>query len=301
MKRWLRLNKFITFWLIAGSAAAVTTAAALRLDRKETALEVRPSVAWRVPDSTVAELGQAFAAAEPWTKTPNGLVAAGIIPHHGLVGSIMAGWVSSLSLQPAPETVVIVGPDHKNAGHGYMTSTLVDWQTPDGIAQVDRELVQGLFDEGLVVNDSELIQAEHGVYTAIPYIHRAWPLATVVTIAIKGDARPDRIAKLAEELDRALGVNDLVVATVDFSHYTTAIDALRADEESLEVIRRGDVDAALRLPVDSPPAISLILEYAKRRSLTYQQIAHTTSAQFTGQLDAQSTTSYLSAYFTAAR
>ena len=301
MKRWLKLNKIVTIWLIAGSAAAVVTAAALRLDRPDGARELRQSITWRVPDSTTAELDQAFAVAKPWTDFSNRAVQAGILPHHGLVGPLMAGWVMGLQAQQAPQTVVILGPDHHNAGRGYMTSAMVDWQTPDGRVVIDRALVSALIEKNVVVNDPELIQVEHGVYTVIPYIHRAWPAAKVVTIAIKGDARPDRIATLAEELDRALGPNDLVIATVDFSHYTTAIDALRADEESVAVIRRGDVDAALRLPVDSPPAISLILEYAKRRSLVYHQIAHTTSAQFTGQLDAQSTTSYLSTYFVAAK
>ncbi len=226
-----------------------------------------------------------------------GRVSAGIIPHHALVSPIIAGWFAGMSQQTRPTTIVVVGPDHQDRGVGYMTTAVTDWKTPDGALKVNRELVGSLRISGDVVIDPELIRSEHGVYTALPYIHRTWPAARVITIAVKSDDRPDRLARLAQHLDTALQPNDLVLATVDFSHDTAAVDALRADAISLDVIRRGDATAAFSIPVDSPPAISLLLTLAQRRALRFQQIAHTTSAQFTGILDAPSTTSYLSAYF----
>ncbi len=252
---------------------------------------------WPVPDSTVAELDRAFTLAPAWVMQSDEPVVAGITPHHALVSPIIAAWFLGLKTQPAPTTVVIIGPDHHNAGAGYITTATTDWQTPDGIARVDRTLVTVLAQSDDVVIDPKLIRSEHGVYTAIPYIYRVWPRATIVTLAIKGDRRPDRLQRLASRLDQLLGKNDLVIATVDFSHYRPAIDALLEDQESLSVIARGDVEGALGIPVDSPPAISLILRYEKIRQLNYRQLVHTTSAQFTGQLDAQSTTSYVSAYF----
>lgn len=252
---------------------------------------------WTVPDITLAGLETAFGLAPQWAVQPNGQVGAGIVPHHGLVSPIMAAWFSALGDQPAPGTIVLIGPDHHNAGAGYITTAITDWRTPDGAVQIDQRVVADLVGSGNAILDPQLIRYEHGVYTVIPFAHRVWPKAKIVTLAIKGDLRSDHLDRLANELDLLLGENDLVLATVDFSHYVTAIDALKNDQVSLEVIARGDVEGALRIPVDSPPAISLVLRYAKLRQLTYQQLVHTTSAQFTGQLDAQSTTSYLSAYF----
>ena len=296
MKRWSKSNK-LQIGLI--SAAAVLTAAALTFN----SIGARTPVAtatWTVPDVTHAEITAAFTGAGPWTKAPNGTVRAGIVPHHGLVSPMIAGWFASLQEEQSPATVVIIGPDHENRGAGYLTTARVDWVTPEGLVRVHTELVDDLVETDHVVIDEGLLQSEHGVYTVLPYVRRAWPAARVVTIAVKGDARPDRINRLAQVLVEKLDVHDIVLATVDFSHYTTAIDALAADQESLGVIERGDATAAFSIPVDSPPAISLVLEYAKRRSLTYQQLFHTTSAQFVGQPDVQSVTSYLSAYFVSA-
>lgn len=252
---------------------------------------------WTVPDITLAALDTAFRLAPQWAVQPNGQVGAGIAPHHSLVSPIIAAWFSALGDQPAPGTIVLIGPDHHNAGAGYITTATTDWRTPDGAVLVDQRVVADLVGSGNAILDPQLIRYEHGVYTAISFTHRVWPRAKVVTLAIKGDLRSDRLDRLANELDLLLGKNDLVLATVDFSHYVTAIDALKDDRASLEVIAHGDAEAALRIPVDSPPAISLVLRYAKLRQLAYQQLVHTTSAQFTGQFDAQSTTSYLSTYF----
>lgn len=294
MKRWWKSSKI---FLVAGSAAAVVTAAALGISTTPRDATNNPA-RWTIPDVSRSDLDFAFDQATRWTVQPNEAVQAGILPHHALVSPIIAGWFIGVDDQAAPSTVVIIGPDHYNRGAGYMTTAAVEWQTPDGIVNVNRQLIDILVDNSDVVIDEQLIKTEHGVYTVLPYVKRKWPKAKVVTIAVKGDARPDRLARLAQRLDENLGANDLVLATVDFSHYTTAIDALRADQESLRVLTRGDADAALTIPVDAPPAISFLLTYTKRRSLSYQQLVHTTSAQFTGQLDTQSTTSYVSAYFT---
>lgn len=252
---------------------------------------------WPVPDSTLADVDAAFRLAPSWVKQPTGIVQAGILPHHALVSPILAAWFVGLASQPRPRTVVIIGPDHQNAGAGYITTAGTSWQTPDGVVQVNHDLVTRLVETGNAVLDPALIRNEHGVYTAISYIHRTWTEAKIVTLAVKGDLRPDRLQRLARELHEFLGPNDLVIATVDFSHNQPTREALIEDEKSLEVIRRGDAAAALNIPVDSPPAISLVLRFAQLRQLNFQQLVHTTSAEFSGQSDASSTTSYLSAYF----
>lgn len=285
-------------WLIILGTTVVLSAAVLGIWTTRKPLSSAGET-WRIPEITLTNLDQAFAVAQPWQRTPAGEVRAGIMPHHTLVSPIIAAWFSGLRDQPAPATVVIIGPDHHNAGVGYATTATTDWQTPDGRVVVNRELVRALTVSGDVTLDSILIHKEHGVYTTIPYIHRVWPNAKVVTIALKGDRRPDRLDRLASNLQRLLKTNDLVIASVDFSHYITAVDALREDEQSLAVVAAGDAEAALRIPVDSPPAISLLLRYVNLRKLQYQQLLHTTSAQFTGQREAHSTTSYLSAYFVA--
>lgn len=76
-----------------------------------------------------------------------------------------------------------------------------------------------------------------------------------------------------------------------------AAGAWADDQQSLPVIACGDAAAALTIPVDSPPAVSLLLRFAALRRLRYEQLEHANSAEMLGDLTIPSTTSYLTAYF----
>lgn len=250
-----------------------------------------------VPDVTLAELDAAFTASSPYVHQAIGPVGAGILPHHELVGPLLAAFFLGLHPDVAPSTIVILGPDHPNIGNNYATTGCLDWQTPYGTVQCDDRLVSGLLQSNLAGQDETLLAREHGVYTIVPYLRRVFPKAKIVQIALKGDQRPDRLEELAKYFNTNLGPNDLVLASVDFSHYKNLVSAWQDDDLSLRVIRDLDPDAALNIPVDSPPAISLLLRYVRLRNLKEQQLLAMNSAEFTNELSLPSTTSYLNAYF----
>lgn len=260
--------------------------------------------AWRheatvvpVPDTSSWAVNDAFVKAIPYVVAPKGHVVAGIVPHHTLVAPLIAAFFRGLEGSNPPTTVVVIGPDHGNLGNGYVTTALNSWSTPDGDVRANREFVQKLVNRGVVTYDDWLIQREHGVYAVIPYLAHQFPNATVVPLAIRGDLRSDKLEQLTAALSEVLGPDDLLVATVDFSHYKNVEGARTDDERSLSVIETGDADAALEIPVDSPPSISLLLRFMKKRGLSYQQLAHTNSAEFLHDPTVTSTTSYLTAYF----
>lgn len=250
-----------------------------------------------VPDTSSWEVNDAFVKAVPYVIEPKGHVVAGILPHHTLVAPLVAAFFRGLESENPPTTVVILGPDHGNIGNAYVTTADFSWSTPDGIVRSNQGYIRTLVDRGVASYDEGLIRREHGVSAVIPYIAHQFPDAAVVTLAIRGDLRSDKLEQLADALSEILGPDDLLVASVDFSHYKNVEGARADDERSLSVIETGDADAALEIPVDSPPTISLLLRFTKRRDLTYQQLINTNSAEFLHDPTITSTTSYLTAYF----
>lgn len=244
------------------------------------------------------QLDEAYQQSQTLVRQPKGTVRAGILPHHLLVAPLFAAFFSGLPEQSAPSTVVVIGPDHGNIGRGYVSTTRHSWQTPDGIVvKTNTDIVDALVRDDTAVVDDHLLEVEHGVYAALPFVKRQFPNALVVQLALRGDLRPDRLEALARRLNELLGPHDLVLASVDLSHYKTAAGAWSDDAVTLSAIRNGDPDDALRIPVDSPPAISLLLRFARMNGLTLQELAHTNSAEFLHDLRIASTTSYLTAYF----
>ncbi|MFH0828886.1 MAG: AmmeMemoRadiSam system protein B [Candidatus Kerfeldbacteria bacterium] len=250
-----------------------------------------------VQDTSSWAVNDAFVRAIPYTVQPKGRVVAGIVPHHTLVAPLIAAFFRGLEASYKPETVVIVGPDHENKGTAYVTTAKNSWGTPDGVVSANQEMIQALVDRGVAVYDDALIIHEPSVSAAIPYLAHQFPNASIVPLAIRGDLRSDKLDQLADAISDLIGPNDLLIASVDFSHYKDIEGARTDDERSLSVLTAGDADTALDIPVDSPPSISLLLRFAKKRGLTYQQLVHTNSAEFLNDPTITSTTSYLTAYF----
>ena len=250
-----------------------------------------------VPGEGRAFVDDAYSRGASMVRTPSGTVLAGIMPHHSLVAPLMAAFFSGLSRQTPPSTVVIIGPDHERRGQGYIVTTRHGWSTSYGTINANVEVVDQLVSSGLALIDDSTVGSEHGVYTVLPFIARQFPKARVVQLVVRADLRPDRLDEVATMLDHIIGPHDLVIASVDFSHYKNAAGAWSDDAVTLPVIGRMDADAALAIPVDSPPSISLLLRYAKLRGLSYQQLVHTNSAEYLHEMTLGSTTSYLTAYY----
>lgn len=225
-------------------------------------------------------------------------VLAGILPHHMLVSPLVEAFFLGLPATPVPRRVVVIGPDHENRGQADLTTTTRSWSSVAGEIETDAEFSRRLVQNTSVVVDDALAEREHGVNDVLPFIHRRWPTTRVVTITLKYASTPSELQSLAAFLSQNLGARDLLLASVDFSHYKNSEMAQADDVKSLAAIRAIDPIAAMTIPVDSPPAISVLLRYVQANKLKLQELVHTNSAEYLNDPTLQSTTSYLTAYFT---
>ena len=284
-------------WSMGALAIAAGIVSIALLIRGSGAPHNTSSMVVPVQDTSSWAVNDAFVKAVPYTVEPKGRVVAGIVPHHTLAAPLIAAFFRGLETSDPPATVIIIGPDHENKGTAYVTTANNSWSTPEGVVSANRDVIQTLVNRGVAEYDNALIRREPSVSAVLPYVAHQFPNASVVPLAIRGDLRSDKLGQLTDALSDLLGPNDLLIASVDFSHYKDIEGAHTDDERSLSTISTGDADTALDIPVDSPPSISLLLRFAKRRGLTYQQLVHTNSAEFLHDSTITLTTSYLTAYF----
>jgi hypothetical protein len=91
----------------------------------------------------------------------------------------------------------------------------------------------------------------------------------------------EEVLKLSEWLNKNLSDNDLVLASVDFSHYQSKEMADFHDQSSFATINNFDLNNVYDLEIDSPSSIYLMLDLMKKRGYEKtERFAHTNLQDF---------------------
>ncbi len=225
---------------------------------------------------------------------PEGPVAGGIIPHHWLAGHLITAFFQGLAEGDPPETVVLIGPNHPNAGSARMLTSDLAWATPFGLVEPAQEWIRRLSDNGLVGIESSVLTTEHSVAGIMPAIKYYLPEARVVPLILSGDLTGAEARRLSQALVGHWNGGVVLVAAVDFSHYLVRSEAERYDAITLDALRTFDTAALSTFDnryLDSPPSIAVLmyamleldadefvlLENTNSGALAEDQLAPTTS------------------------
>lgn len=219
---------------------------------------------------------------------------AAVVPHHLVGGHLPAGLFAYLAADP-PATLVIIGPDHLNAGPPVATST-APWITAAGPVEADRALIAELIRAGLAEEAWTVVDQEHSVGALVPLIRYYLPEARVVPLVLRGDLDYRRAVALGQGLGASGGERLFVLASVDFSHYLTPAEAARRDAMTLAALTRGDWDALFAMGphhLDSAPALAALFAFAGCLDHPgFSVAAHTDASVHLGDPDLSETTSY---------
>ena len=238
-----------------------------------------------------------FRAAPPATPSTQKIISA-VIPHHLLAGRYLASFFNTIS-NASPSVVVLLGPNHPQAGRNTIVTGLEDWRTPYGTLPINQNIISALVSTKLVTVDDSLIGSEHTISADVPFIKKTWPSATLVPLIIKESASNEQITNVAQTLKNILPADAVVIASVDFSHYLPERVANFHDELSENVLATSDVARVNQLEVDSQPSLRLLLLYNALSGATkFHKVFHTNSATLSGSPDIAKTTSHLLGYFT---
>lgn len=223
-------------------------------------------------------------------------VFSAVLPHHLIAGQFIGSFFNSLASQKF-DTVIIIGPNHKQIGSDAIITSRLDWQTPYGIVDTNKKLIDTIIDDHFASASPAIIGEEHSISALVPFVKKTWPKATVVPLIIKNSTANNRLDELVEFLAKSKG-KVLFLASVDFSHYLPKSAADFHDELSLNVLESANLENLNNLEVDSQPSLYALLKYNQnKQSQFFSLFSHTNSGRIIGN-DLPETTSHVIGYYT---
>ncbi len=176
-------------------------------------------------------------------------------PHAGYhySGAAAAHAYARLAEDGAPETVILLGPNHRAIGAPIAVVASGAFKTPLGEVAVDTDVARALMAQSPVVREDENAHLpEHSLEVQLPFLQTVAPQASIVPIVF-GRVFYDRetlrhLQDMAEALATLLNNRDhprLLLASTDLMHYVPRDEAYRMDEMALQAVREVDGERLL--------------------------------------------------------
>jgi poly-gamma-glutamate synthesis protein (capsule biosynthesis protein) len=253
--------------------------------------------AWRVPFprqfGDPAIFSKAIAEAGKTSVSPR--VASGItVPHHLVAADLIARAFQMVDASRI-DTVVLLFPDHFRRSRLPFATTRRGFETVFGRLEVGQDVVRLLLQSEQLVDESDLFESDHGIGAILPFVRHYIPSARLVPIAVSIRSTKDDWNGLAAILRNSLTPSTLIVQSTDFSHYLPLHEAVRRDQEVLNLLAADELAGVARLPQPSHTdsrgaqylqmrlqrdifgARPIVLFNANSQAYTAQPVARTTS------------------------
>ena len=169
-----------------------------------------------------------------------------VVPHAGYMysGAVAAHVYAELAKQENPETIVIISPNHTGAGSLAALSN-EDWETPLGVVETDRGIVDALFKscESLDL-DETAHRYEHSLEVQLPFLQYIYGEFKMVPICLKLTNLDivEEIAKCLSKIEK----DSLVIASSYFTHYESHESATKKDNNAISHILNMDENRFLQ-------------------------------------------------------
>jgi len=228
---------------------------------------------------------------KPSSEIINGL----IVPHHLLAKNIIANSFSYASANKY-KTIVLLSPDHYEAGEKEISVTERDFSTVFGTVTTDKEIARQL-KELSFVGEGDFFYREHGLGSQLPFIKYYFPDAKIIALTFKPTTSQDKLDKVIAILEKNLSPDSLIIQSTDFSHYLSPAEAAVEDNESLNLINNGDPAKVFDLgqPANIDSTASLYVQTSLQKDLFKSKaviLEHKNSQDYTTE-KVTSSTSYL--------
>lgn len=224
------------------------------------------------------QIADSFTAGFPQEK-----ILGGIIPHDTRHGEYIAHFFKNLKKQE-PETILLIGPNHKEIGNGKIITASNSWYTPFGILEANQEIIKQLVEKGIVSENKLVIEQEHSIYGLVPFISYYLPQTKVVPLIFKSGFSISDIENLTSSLADILPKSIVIVAAVDFSHYLTSSQAEEKDKVTAKAMAEFDYQKILSFGerfndyVDSPPSIAFLMLWMQKQGVKNIEILANTNS-----------------------
>ena len=207
-----------------------------------------------------------------------GEVKAVIVPHAGYIysGKIAASVFNQL--EEDYETVFLIGPSHNHPLKNVSVSGFKYYSTPLGNVEVSEKSREMDKREEIISTIEEAHGNEHSLEIELPFLQYKLNDFEIVPLLV-GQTNS---TELKEVLMNYLDEEDLIVVSVDLSHYHEYNEAITLDSYSVSSIMNLDTNAIFNAEIDAPWAVASLLEIAKEKSWKPYLISYTNSGEVSG-------------------
>ena len=208
-----------------------------------------------------------------------------IAPHAGYIysGPIAASAYARIApLHNKIRRVVLLGPSHRVPLMGVAASSADSFSTPFGEIPLDRQTIEALEREQLVVTLDAAHEMEHSLEVHLPFLQTVLDKFSLVPLVV-GSATADQISRLIEFVWNE--EDTLVVVSSDLSHYENYRAAQQHDQQTNQAIERldfqhiGPQDACGCAPLNG------LLRFAQQHHLHVQTVDYRNSGDTAGTKD----------------
>jgi AmmeMemoRadiSam system protein B len=155
-----------------------------------------------------------------------------ISPHAGYMysGQVAGAVYSSVRL---PDSVILLGPDHRAATSDFAIVTEGAWSTPLGEVPIDSELARSIQQRSDgIIDDAPAHAQEHSLEVQLPFLQHLNPDVAIVPISNTYFADFAKLTDLGRAVAEAVRKCDhrvLMVASTDMSHQVSQETARKMD------------------------------------------------------------------------
>jgi AmmeMemoRadiSam system protein B len=172
-----------------------------------------------------------------------------VAPHAGLMYSgAVAAYAYKAARLRRVDAVALVGPSHFVPFDGVSIWADGAWDTPLGQVAVHCDLAAAIQSASSdIVELAEAHDREHSLEMQLPFVARLLPGVPIVPMVMGHQTRPTAFA-LGQALAQAVsscGLDVLLVASSDLSHYENADTAARLDGVMVECVEAMDAEGLM--------------------------------------------------------
>jgi AmmeMemoRadiSam system protein B len=185
-----------------------------------------------------------------------------VISHHTVAAELCAAAIAPLAKQKPP-AVILLGPNHYNFGPPA-AATLYDWQYGENKFYTDQAAVKRLAKANLASIDNRPFAYEHSTGMLAPLIGEYVPEARIIPVIFHHGYPVEKILAILDCLTPEIEAGAVIVASIDFSHYLTMLEAEEKDRQTEAYLTNRDIDIISNLDstyIDSPTVMAALMKY----------------------------------------
>jgi len=167
-------------------------------------------------------------------------IVALVCPHAGYMysGAVAANSYYALATDGAPQTCVILGPNHTGMGSGVSIMMEGAWETPLGVSSIDTETAKKIQQQTKMIDiDESAHRLEHSIEVQLPFLQYVYGLnLKFVPVCMMMQDLTTSI-EVGEAISNAVdGMNTVIIASSDMTHYESQTAASKKDRLVIESI-----------------------------------------------------------------